>query len=123
MSGCSAGASGDGRGEPAISDLGRGVGGQVVQDDVDGQAAGHGGVDLFEEPQNLGASVAFAQIGEYFAGGQVHGREQIDGAVPLVVMSHRGGPATFHRQRGLGRVQGLALASHQSCTPPPATAG
>ena len=47
-----------------VGDLRRRVRGQVVQHHVDGQAAGDGGVDLLEEPQHVGAGVAFAQVGE-----------------------------------------------------------
>lgn len=46
-------------------------------------------VDLFEEPQHVRAGMAFAQVGEDFTGADVHRREQIDRAVPLVVMDHR----------------------------------
>jgi hypothetical protein len=95
-------------GQP-LGDRRGGVGGEVVQDHVHGRPAGHGGIDLFEEPQHVAAGVAFMQVGDDLPGGHVHRREQVDGAVALVVMGHRPGPATFHRQGRLGAVQNLAL--------------
>jgi hypothetical protein len=83
------------------------MGGQVVKHHMHGPAAGHG-VDLFEEPQHVGAAVALVQVGDHLAGGDVHRGEQVDGAVAFVVVGHRGGPAAFHRQRRLGAVQGRA---------------
>ncbi len=53
-------------------DLRSGMSRQVVEHDVHAQSARHVGVDLFEEPQHVGAGVAFAQIGHDLAGGDVH---------------------------------------------------
>ena len=50
-----------------------------------------------------------AGVVEHLAGGDVQRGEQIGGAVALVVMGHRPGPARLHRQRRLGAVQCLAL--------------
>ena len=82
---------------------------QVVQDDMHTQTAWNAGVDLFEEPQHIGAGVALAQIGQNLPGGDVHRREQVDRAVAFVVMRHGSGAARFHRQRRLSAVQRLAL--------------
>jgi hypothetical protein len=41
------------------------MGGQVVQHHTHGPAAGHG-VDLFEEPQHVGAAVALVQVGDHW---------------------------------------------------------
>jgi len=95
-------------GQPLLDGRG-GVRGQVVQDDVDTEAARDGGVDLLEEPQYVGAGVPLAELGEHLPGGDVHRREHLDGAVASVVMGHRPGPARFHRQRRLRAVQRLAL--------------
>src|SRR5271169_1949103 len=92
-----------------LGDFRSGVGRQVVQHDVHTQAAWNAGVDLLEEPQHVGACVAFAQIGQHLARGDVHRREQVDRAVSLVVMGHCSGAAGLHRQRRLSAVQGLAL--------------
>jgi hypothetical protein len=53
--------------------------------------------------------VAFAQIGQDLAGGDVHRGEQVDRAVAFVVMGHGSGTARLHRQRPLNTVQCLAL--------------
>ena len=83
---------------------------QVVQDDVHVQTAGHGGVDLLEErAARRSPAWPLRRCGVDLAGGDVHRREQIDGAVALVVMGHRAGPARLHRQRRLGAVQRLTL--------------
>ena len=74
------------------------MGGQIVQHDVDAQAAGDADVDLFEEPQHVRAGVTFLKVGEDLTGGDVHRREQVDGAVAFVVVGHRPGTAAFHRQ-------------------------
>ncbi len=54
---------------------------------------GHGGVDLFEEPQHVRAGVALVQSGQNLTGGDVHRGEQVDRAVAFVVMGHRAGAA------------------------------
>ena len=53
-------------------------------------------VDELEERQHiLGPVCAFSGVVEDFAGGDVHRREQVGGAVALVVMGHRPGPPGF----------------------------
>ena len=94
-------------GQP-LCDLGGRVCREVVQHDVHGQSSRHRGVDLLEEP-STSAPVWPLRSGEHLAGGHVHRGEQVDGAVALVVVGHRAGPAGFHRQRRLGAVQSLAL--------------
>jgi len=73
------------------------------------EAEGHAGVDLFEEPEHFRAGVTFVQFGEHLTGSDVHRREQINGPVAFVVVSHRPGPSRLHRQRRLGPVQCLTL--------------
>jgi hypothetical protein len=60
------------------------VRGQVVQHDVRVQIAGHGGVDLLEEREHVGRGVPLAEVSVDLAGGHVHRRERVDGAVGLV---------------------------------------
>lgn len=84
----------------ALRDFGCHVSGQVVQHDVHNQPARDAAVDLFEKPQHVSAHMGLAQFGEDFADADVHRREQIDGAVPLVVMSHRLRATTLHRNDG-----------------------
>jgi hypothetical protein len=86
------------------------VRGQVVQHDVDGQAARDAGVDLLEEPQHVFGGVALLAVRQDLTGGHVHGSEQVGRAVALVVVGHRAGPAGDHRQARLGAVHRLALA-------------
>jgi len=59
------------------------VRGQAVQHDVRVQIAGHDGVDLLEEREHVGRGVPLAQVSVDLAGGQVHRRERVDGAVGL----------------------------------------
>ena len=67
-------------------DLRRLVCGQVVQHDMDGQTARDAGVDLLEEPQDVLGGMAFAAVREDLTGRDVHRREQVGGAVALVVV-------------------------------------
>ena len=85
------------------------VRGQIVQDDVHRQSALDRGVDLFEEGKHVGAGVALPQLGVHQPGSDVHRGEQINRAVPLVVVGHRARPTRFHRQRRLGAIQRLTL--------------
>ncbi len=75
---------------------------------------------VFPYSAQVGAGVAFAQVGEDVPGGQVHGREQIDGAVALVPVSHRVSSTTFDGQCGPGAVQRWHWVFYRNWTPPPA---
>src|SRR5215213_8386191 len=83
------------------------VGGQVVQDDVDGQLVGHLAVDLVQEGDEVVLVMAGANIGDDGAPSDIERGEQVDGPVALVVMAGplRGGGQ--HGQRGGGAVQRL----------------
>ena len=50
---------------------------------------GAGAVDLLEKGEHVGAGMAFAALGDDFAGADVQRREQVDGAVAFVVVGHR----------------------------------
>ncbi len=65
---------------------------------------GTGPVDPFEEGQHIHAGVLFAAFGDDLAGGNVQRREQIGGAMPLVVMV----PARPGRRGRLGWVRSNA---------------
>jgi hypothetical protein len=94
-------------GEPLYG-LGHGMSGKAVRNRMDTQAAGYG-IDLFDEPRHVRARMTVPHLGERLSGGDVHRREQVDGAVACVVVGHRPGPYCFHRQRRLGAVPCLAL--------------
>ena len=66
-------------------------------------------VDELEEAEHLLGTVAGLGVIEDLAGRQVHGGEQVGGAVAFVVVGHGVGPARLHRQTRLGAVQRLAL--------------
>ncbi len=68
-------------------DHGRLVGGQVVADHVDGQAGVGLPVDLIEEVPEVDRPVLGGQRADHLAGGGVQRGEQVDGAVPDVVMA------------------------------------
>lgn len=82
--------------------------GQVVQHDMDLEVTGHVQIDPLEEREHVLGGVTLAGLVQHLAGSDVHRREQDDGAVALVVMGHRAGPARLERQRRLSPIQRLA---------------
>ena len=62
------------------------MGGVVVQDQVQVQVPGDGGVDQLEEAEELLVTVAAVVLGDDRSAGQVVGGEQAGGAVADVVM-------------------------------------
>ncbi len=86
------------------------VGGVVVEDDVDGLAGRHLGVDGVEEADELLMPVALHVPADDGAVEHVEGGEQRRRAVALVVVGHGAEPALLHGQAGLGAVERLDLA-------------
>ena len=97
-----------GVGEPVARRFGL-VGRQVVQHDVDVEVGGGVQVDPLEEGEHVFPSVAAAGLVEHLAGGDVQGGEQVQRAVPFVVMGEGAVAARHHGKRRLGAVQGLDL--------------
>jgi hypothetical protein len=95
-------------GQPGF-DLGFGVGAVVVHDQVDLQLARHLAVDDPQEPEELLVPVPGEALTDHVAGQHVQRGEQGGGAVALVVVGDRAGPAGFDRQAGLGAVQRLLI--------------
>jgi hypothetical protein len=85
------------------------AGGVVVQHEVEFQAAGDGGVDELEEPEELLVAVPAVGLGDDRAAGQVERGEQAGGAVADVVVGHPGRGRGQHWQARGGPVQGLDL--------------
>jgi hypothetical protein len=85
------------------------MGAEIVEDDVDVEVVGHVAVDLVQEGHQVGAGMRRADVSDDLAGGDVQGREEIAGAVALIVM---GGPLRGggqHRQRWGGSIESLDL--------------
>lgn len=76
---------------------------------MDVEVRGDVEVDELEEPQNVGARVLLAAVGDDLAGGDVECGEQVCRPVALVVVGHRPRPARTQREGGLGAVERLAL--------------
>ena len=86
------------------------VGGVIVEDDVDGLAGRHLGVDGVEEADELLVAVALHVLADHGAVEHVEGGKQRGRAVPLVVVGHGAEPSLLHGQAGLGAVERLDLA-------------
>src|SRR5208282_6785260 len=63
------------------------VRGQVVADDVDGQAGVGLPVDVVQEVAEVDGPVLGGQAADHLAGGSVQRGEQVDGAVPDVIVA------------------------------------
>ncbi len=85
------------------------VGGEVVTDQVDRQARLDLPVDLGEEPGEVLGGVPGGGCTDHRAGGGVQRREQVDGAVAVVVVAAVLRCARHHRQHRRGPFQGLDL--------------
>ena len=94
--------------QPAL-DRGGLVGGVVVDDDVHVDALGHVVVDQVQEAAELLGAVAWCEVGDDFAGGDVERCVEVGGAVALVVMGAPLGGAGYERQDGGGAVERLDL--------------
>ena len=73
---------------------------QVVQHNMDVEVAGDVEVDQLEEPEDLFGAVPWLGVVDHLPGGHVESREQIGGAVPLVVMGHRPCPSRLQGKAG-----------------------
>ena len=69
------------------------MGREVVEHDVDVEVPSNVQVDELEEGEDVGRLVGLLRIEEHLAGSEIHGRKQIGGAVPLVVMVQQSDPA------------------------------
>ena len=85
------------------------VRGQVVADHVDGQAGLDLAVDLAREVPEVDGPVLRRQAADDLAGSGVQRGEQVDGAVPDVVVAAALRGAGDHRQHRGGPLQGLDL--------------
>jgi len=94
--------------QPPVHDGGL-VRGQVVADHVDGQAGAGLPVDLVQEVPEVHGPVLGGQVADDLAGGGVQRGEQVDGAVPDVVMAAPLGCPGDHRQHRSGPLQRLDL--------------
>ena len=86
------------------------VGGIVVDDGVDGLPGRHGVLDGVEEADELLVAVARHVAADDGAVEDIERGEERGGAVPLVVVRHRGEATLLQRQAGLGAVERLDLA-------------
>lgn len=94
-------------GEPGFHLVG-GVGGLVVDDDVQ-LTVGVGGGDGLHEGQELAAASFREAAGGDLAGSGVQGGEEVRGAVPDVVVGAFLAAVEVDRQQRLGPVEGLDL--------------
>lgn len=90
--------------------LGTLVSGVVVEDDVDGLAGRHLGIDGVKEADELLVTMALHVAADDGAVEHVEGGKQGGRAVALVVVSHGAEPALLHGQAGMGAVERLDLA-------------
>ena len=85
------------------------VGREVVEHHVKIEVLGDVEVDGLGEGEDVGRLVGLLGVIERLAGPDVHGGEEIGGAVTFVVMGQRHPPASLHGQGGLGAVERLDL--------------
>ena len=93
------------------------AGGQVVADHVDGQAGLGLPVDLIQEVPEVDGPVPGGQLAGHLAGGGVQRGEQVDGAVPDVIMAAPPGGAGQHGQHRGGPFQGLVIRGNHDQAP------
>src|SRR5208337_4521585 len=91
-------------------DLGRFVGGVVVEDDMDQLARWNCRLDGVEETDELLMPMALHTFSDDLALQHIEGGEQGGGAVTLIVVGHRAAPSRLQRQPWLGAVERLNLA-------------
>ena len=70
----------------------------------------HLAVDGFEKADEFLVPVALHAAADDLAFEDIEGGEQGGGAMAFVVMGHGGAAPFFHRQSGLGTIEGLDLA-------------
>ena len=97
------------RREPA-PDLGRLVGGVVVEDQVQVEIGRCLLVDAFQKAQEFAMPMAGQAVADDHPGEHVERGEPGGGAVTFVVVGHGAGPTLLHRQSRLGAVERLDLA-------------
>ena len=85
------------------------MGGVVVHDEMDVEVLRSEAVDFAQEAQKLGVTMTRVAFANDRALKHIERGEQGGGAVALVVVCHRACTALFHRQSGLGAVEGLDL--------------
>ena len=95
--------------EPALY-RGSLVGGIIVDDEMQVEMRRRALIDGLKEAEELAMAVAGHAFADDGAVEHVECREQVRGAVALVVMRHRPAAALLHRQPRLGAVEGLDLA-------------
>ena len=82
----------------------------VVEDHMDRLVGRHLALDGIEKADEFLMSVALHTASDDFALEDIEGGEQGGGAMAFVVMGHGGAAPFFHRQTGLGTIEGLDLA-------------
>ena len=91
-------------GEPTLHRR-RLMGGGVVENQVHVEFGGYFGVDLAQEPQELGGAVAGVQRSDDLSAGQVQGGVEAGGAVADVVVAGARRGAGQHRETGAVRLR------------------
>jgi transposase len=90
----------------------------VVRDQMQVEVLGNGPVDFLQETDELLGPVPRQAFADDLPGLHIQGGEQCRGAVALIIMRHRRGPALLHRQAWLRAIERLDLtllidAQHQ----------
>ena len=91
------------------------MGAVVVQDNVNGFAGWHLGLEGIGEVDELLMPVALHTTADDLAFEHIESGEQRGGAVTHVIVSYRASPTCRHGQAGLGAVEGLDLAHMGIC--------
>src|SRR5215471_7343465 len=91
------------------SGFSRDVRGMIVENQLDGSGGRIGGIEKFEEFDELSAAVAISDQGVNFPGEQINPGQQAERAMTLILMitRERRVDAGFGRQIGRGRCDGL----------------
>ena len=92
------------------SDLGMFVRSVIVEDDMHGLVARHGGIDRIEEADELLVAVLLHVAPDHGSVEDVERGEQRSRAVALLIMGHGAKPSFFERQPRLGAIKCLYLA-------------
>lgn len=82
----------------------------IVQDQMQIESGGRLRIDLLEEPEKLLVAMARHAVADDRSIEHAQCREECRRAVAFVVVRHCATAALFHREAGLGAVQGLDLA-------------
>ena len=81
------------------------VGGEVVEHDMDLEVRWHVEVGQLEEGEHVDGLAQAPRVVEELAGGDVHRRKQVGGAVALVAVGHGSCPTRLHGQGRLGAIE------------------